>query len=224
MALLWSKQFFALVRLHKNLKKVEQVQKVTIISLTDGESNPMMFARKIDSSNDYLGREYKNTYLCHQISKVFILRDPVTGYSRKINPSAYYTTREIVSFYREITDYNWVGIRICNKGELTRLIRYFDIQVDEGAIDKQWRKDKFASLKNVAGFAESFYMPDKNTGMGTAEINVNQKSEVATKSELTRAFKSIWVLQMMNKTVLWCIHRPDRIVAHGVVTPHTHLL
>ena len=30
----------------------------------------MMFAQKIDSSNDYLGREYRNTYLCHQISKV----------------------------------------------------------------------------------------------------------------------------------------------------------
>jgi|TARA_Y100000289_G_C3928527_1_gene154989 hypothetical protein len=186
----------------QELKKVEQVQKVTIISLTDGESNPMMFAQKIDASHDYLGREYKNTYLCHQISKVFILRDPVTGYSRKINPSAYYTTREIVSFYREITDYNWVGIRICNKGELTRLIRCLDIQVDEGAIDKQWRKEKFASLKNVAGFAESFYMPDKNTGMGTAELSVNQKSEVATKTELTRAFKKHMGSKMMNKTVL----------------------
>ena len=45
-------------------------------------------------------------------------------------------------------------------------------------------------------------MPDKNTGMGTTEINVNQKSEVATKSELTRAFKKHMGSKMMNKTVL----------------------
>ena len=183
------------------MKKVEQVQKINIISLTDGESNPMMYARSIDPNLDYMQREYKNTYLCHQRNKVFILRDPQTGYSRRIDPSPYTTTKEIVSFFREITNYNWIGIRICSKGDLTRLIRSLD-GVDDASIDRQWKKEKFASIKNVAGFTESFYMPDKNTGIGTQDLDVKQKNEVATKSELTRAFKKHMGSKMMNKTIL----------------------
>ena len=79
-AILCSRQIAA------EMKKVEQVQKINIISLTDGESNPMMYARSIDPNLDYMQREYKNTYLCHQRNKVFILRDPQTGYARRIDP------------------------------------------------------------------------------------------------------------------------------------------
>ena len=194
-AILCSRQIAA------EMKKVEQVQKINIISLTDGESNPMMYARSIDPNLDYMQREYKNTYLCHQRNKVFILRDPQTGYSRRIDPSPYTTTKEIVSFFREITNYNWIGIRICSKGDLTRLIRSLD-GVDDAAVDRQWKKEKYASIKNVAGFTESFYMPDKNTGIGTQDLDVKQKNEVATKSELTRAFKKHMGSKMMNKTIL----------------------
>ena len=194
-AILCSRQIAA------EMKKVEQVQKINIISLTDGESNPMMYARSIDPNLDYMQREYKNTYLCHQRNKVFILRDPQTGYARRIDPSPYTTTKEIVSFFREITNYNWIGIRICSKGDLTRLIRCLD-GVDDAAVDRQWKKEKYASIKNVAGFTESFYMPDKNTGIGTQDLDVKQKNEVATKSELTRAFKKHMGSKMMNKTIL----------------------
>ena len=194
-AILCSRQIAA------EMKKVEQVQKINIISLTDGESNPMMYARSIDPNLDYMQREYKNTYLCHQRNKVFILRDPQTGYARRIDPSPYTTTKEIVSFFREITNYNWIGIRICSKGDLTRLIRCLD-GVDDVAVDRQWKKEKYASIKNVAGFTESFYMPDKNTGIGTQDLDVKQKNEVATKSELTRAFKKHMGSKMMNKTIL----------------------
>ena len=111
------------------------------------------------------------------------------------------TTKEIVSFYREITDYNWVGIRLCSKGDLSKLIR--EIAYDKfDAIDKQWRKERFASIKESAGFTEAFYMPDKNTGLGTLDLEVKQKSEVATKAELARAFKKHMGSKMTNKTIL----------------------
>jgi hypothetical protein len=132
---------------------------------------------------------------------VFILRDPVTGYAKKISTSAYQTTKEIVSFYREITDFNWVGIRICSKADLTRLVREF-AHDEIVSIDKQWKKEKFASIKDKVGFAESFYMPDRGTGMGTLDIEVKQKSEVATKAELARAFKKHMGSKMANKTIL----------------------
>ena len=149
----------------------------------------------------YRAGEYRYQYLCHTRGKVFFLRDPKTGYTRKISNQPYVTTKEIVSFYREITDYNWVGIRLCAKGDLTKLVREFaGDQLD--AIDKQWKKERFASIKERAGFTEAFYMPDKNIGMGSQDLEVKQKKEVATKAELTRAFKKHMGSKMTNKTIL----------------------
>ena len=183
------------------MKKVERVSKVNVICLTDGEANPMSYVHQFPDDHYYRAGEYRYQYLCHTRGKVFFLRDPKTGYTRKISHHPYETTKEIVSFYREITDYNWIGIRLCAKGDLTKLVREFAYdQID--VIDKQWKKERFASIKERAGFTESFYMPDKNIGMGSQDLEVKQKKEVATKAELTRAFKKHMGSKMSNKTIL----------------------
>lgn len=183
------------------MKKVERVSKVNVICLTDGESNPMSYIQQIPKNQRYYDREYRYSYMCHNHHKVFFLRDTVTGYTRKISSHPYETTKEIVSFYREITDYNWVGIRICGKAELSKVVREFAI-ADFDAIDKQWKKERFASIKNKAGFSESFYMPNQGMGESSQDIEVKQKKEVATKAELTRAFKKHMGSKMTNKTIL----------------------
>ena len=183
------------------LKKQDNVTKVNVICLTDGEANPMSFVHTIPEGHYYRAGEKRQSYLCHSSGKVFFLRDPITGYTKKISTSAYRTTKEIVSFFREITDYNWIGIRICSKSELTRVIREFAYD-DIVAIDKQWKKERFASLKNSIGFTEAFFMPDKGTGQGTQSLEVKQRGEVATKSELQRAFKKHMGSKMTNKTIL----------------------
>ena len=184
-----------------NLKKVERVSKVNVICLTDGEANPMSYVHQFEDDHPYRAGEYKYQYLCHSRGKIFFLRDPKTGYTRKISHHPYVTTKEIVSFYREITDYNWIGIRLCSKGDLTKLVREF-AEDQLVAIDKQWKKERFASIKDRAGFTESFFMPDKNIGMGSLDLDVKQKKEVATKAELTRAFKKHMGSKMTNKTIL----------------------
>ena len=183
------------------MKMVERVSKVNVICLTDGEANPMSYVHHFEDDHPYRAGEYKYQYLCHSRGKIFFLRDPKTGYTRKISHHPYVTTKEIVSFYREITDYNWVGIRICSKAELTRLVREFAFDEIE-SIDKQWRKERFASIKNKVGFTQSFYMPNQGTGAGTQNLNVKQKNEVATRAELTRAFKKHMGSKMTNKTIL----------------------
>jgi len=183
------------------MKKVERVSKVNVICLTDGEANPMSYIQSIPEERRYYDREFKYSYLCHQRHKVFFLRDSLTGYTRKISAQPYETTKEIVSFYREITDYNWVGIRICTKADLSRLVREF-ANDEFDAIDKQWKKERFASIKNKAGFSESFYMPNQGIGESSQDIEVKQKKEVATKAELTRAFKKHMGSKMTNKTIL----------------------
>ncbi len=183
------------------LKRVENVVKVNVVALTDGESNPMSFLSSYAPELNRRDDEYRSNYLCHQHHKVFFLKDPKTGYTRKLSSSPYDTTREIVSFYREITDYNWIGIRICSKTELTKVVRSLPC-MDLGKIDNQWRKHRFASIKNEVGFTESFYMPDRGIGLGTLDLEVKQKSEVATKAELSRAFKKHMSSKMTNKTIL----------------------
>ncbi|AFB15409.1 peptidase [Synechococcus phage S-RIM8] len=183
------------------MKSVERVSKVNVICLTDGEANPMSYIQKMPKEYTFGNREFRNAYLCHARGKVFFLRDSVTGYTRKISNNAYDTTKEIVSFYREITDYNWVGIRICSKVELTRLVREF-ANDEFDAIDKQWKKERFASIKNKAGFSESFYMPNQGIGESSQDLQVKTKNEIATKAELTRAFKKHMGSKMANKTIL----------------------
>ena len=187
------------------LKKVENVTKVNVVSLTDGESNPMVYlkARDEDSySRNYCDSDFMTRSVQYSYRNCkYILRDRKTGYSREISPSPYETTKEIVSFYREITDYNWVGIRICSKNELSRFLRTLTYEQSE-IIDKQWKREKFASVKKIAGFSESFYIADKSLGGGTEDLEVKQKGEVATRAELGRAFKKHMGSKMTNKKVL----------------------
>ncbi|AIX40071.1 peptidase [Synechococcus phage ACG-2014a] len=185
-----------------SMKRVENVTKVNVICLTDGEANPMSYIQApSDNEIFYQKGDLRTKYLCHQRNKVFFLRDHITGYTRRINAHPNETTKEIVSFYREITDYNWIGIRICNKMELTRLVR--ETANDEfESVDKQWKKYKFASIKNKIGFTEAFFMPSQGIGGESQDLTVKCKKEIASKAELTRAFKKHMGSKMTNKTIL----------------------
>ena len=80
---------------------------------------------------------------------------------------------------------------------------FVSLHVDDRMLLISSGKKKVLLLsKTVAGFTEQFYMPEPNTGMGTQDLNVKQKKEVATKAELTRAFKKHMGSKMTNKTIL----------------------
>ena len=70
------------------------------------------------------------------------------------------------------------------------------------SIDKQWKKERYVSIKGRAGFTESFYMPNQGSGAGSQDLEVKNKKEVATRAELTRAFKKHMGSKMTNKTIL----------------------
>ena len=77
------------------------------------------------------------------------------------------------------------------------------LSYDEAAsVTRQWAKEKYAGVKGSLGFTESFFIPDKNLGIGTQDLEVKQKDEVATKAELNRAFKKHMGSKMANKTIL----------------------
>ena len=186
------------------LKRIENVTKVNVVCLSDGESQPMVYLKEKSGDQYYYNGDEDFITRSIQYSsrhQKFILRDPKTGYSREISSSPYETTKEIVSFYREITNYNWVGIRICTGNELKRFLRTLTWEESE-VVDKQWKREKFASVKMNAGFTESFYIADKSLGGNTQDLEVKQKGEVATRAELGRAFKKHMGSKMTNKKVL----------------------
>jgi len=190
---------YAARQLVDRLKAQEKVSKVNVICLTDGESQPMSYISK--SEYEYNYGELTARCLASQYGKVFFLRDKQTGYTKKITNTSYNTTAQIVGFLREITNYNWVGIRLCSKGEANRMFREYSLDKYD-KLDKQWRKERFASIKNDCGFTEAFFMPDRGNGEDTQDLEVKQKGEVATRAELGRAFKKHMNSKMTNKTVL----------------------
>ena len=165
----------------------------------------MSYTRERNKEEDYYWNkdEYRVSSIGYSHGKIFFLRDPETGYTRRISSSPYETTQTLVSFLREITDYNWIGIRLCSKGEVSRVVRSLCLDEElSSKIDDSWKKHKFASIKEKMGFTESFYIPDRGNGHGTDDLEVKQKGEVATKAELQRAFKKHMGSKMTNKTIL----------------------
>ena len=179
------------------MRAQEKVQKVNVVCLTDGEANPMNYTAESEHFE-----ELRQRNICSG-SQVFVLRDKATGYQKRLNGSPYLTTKEIVSYMRSITDYNWIGIRLCSKSELNRVVRNFtENYEDVQKYDKQWRKEKFISIKDDAGFTEAFFMPDRNNGSDNEELEIKQKGVEATRAELNRAFKKHMSSKMQNKTIL----------------------
>ena len=187
-------------QLVEQMKKVENVQKVNVVCLTDGEANPLSYVCEEDREGYFSNRFTR--CLAHASACVFFLRDKKTGYTKKLSTHAYHTTKEIVAFFREITDYNWIGIRLCSKSDLGRTLRYNEVDTRGIDVDKVWKKQRYFSISNQMGFSEQIYMPDRNIGDSSDEIEVNSKGEVATKAELTRAFKKHMGSKTSNKTVL----------------------
>ena len=187
-------------QLVEKMKKVENVQKVNVVCLTDGEANPLSYVCEEDREGYFSNRFTR--CLAHANACVFFLRDKKTGYTKKLSTHAYHTTKEIVAFFREITDYNWIGIRLCSKSDLGRTLRYNEVDTRGIDVDKVWKKQRYFSISNQMGFSEQIYMPDRNIGESSDEIEVNSKGEVATKAELTRAFKKHMGSKTSNKTVL----------------------
>ena len=187
-------------QLVEQMKKVENVQKVNVVCLTDGEANPLSYVCEEDREGYFSNRFTR--CLAHASACVYFLRDKKTGYTKKLSTHAYHTTKEIVAFFREITDYNWIGIRLCSKSDLGRTLRYNEVDTRGIDVDKVWKKQRYFSISNQMGFSEQIYMPDRNIGEGSEEIQVTQKGESATKAELTRAFKKHMGSKTSNKTVL----------------------
>lgn len=190
----------------KRFVSEEKIEKVNVVVLTDGEANPMAaYTGPVEEDcEDYYPwhkETFKSKMICHNLNKVWILRDRNSGFSKKLHPYPAYTTREIFNFFREITNYNWIGIRLCSKGELNNLLSTMGLH-DNTKYMKQWQDNRFTKITNSAGFSEFFLMTNRYIGNGTEELEVIAKGNEPTKAELQRAFRKHMGSKMSNKILL----------------------
>ena len=184
-----------------NFKNEEKVDKVNVVILSDGESNPMSYATKRTETWS-IDDQWKTSYLCHSRMKSYILRDKASRYSKRISSQHQLTTKEIVGFMKEVTDYNWIGIRIGDKSDMNAILNQCNIfWEDQIPYNKQWSKERFVNTDKY-GYSELLILGSSNVGGDTQDLNVKVKGEVATAGELTRAFKKHMGSKMTNKLIL----------------------
>lgn len=177
-------------------KKIERVEKVNMIFLTDGEASVPGKNRMSKYHKENYGRVRWNM---DQLGYgKLVLTDPVTRYSVMMNDySPRKTTKLFIEFLRNIVDCNVVGFRIIHGREISHFLALNDSD-QELQVQKEWKKTKTACITDI-GFKELYLLPiDKTLGAETEEIEVKS----TTKGELTRAFKKHMGSKMSNKTIL----------------------
>ena len=185
-------------QLVNRFKSQEKVDKVNVVILSDGESNPISYLTKCDWED----RPLRSAYLQNSRDKVFILRDKASRHSEKIATSYNLTTKEIVRFMNRVTDYNWIGIRIGDKTDMNTILRHCDVLwSDLEVYNKQWSKEKFVSTDKY-GYSELLILGSSHVGGDVNDLDVKVKGSVATAGELTRAFKKHMGSKMTNKLIL----------------------
>lgn len=180
----------------QKFKTEEQIDKVNVVYLTDGESNQ-------PSHNTFNVR--MNSIISQPIhSQVSILRDPKTRYSCKIETYGDHLTNHFVKFISNIVDYNLLGFRLCSKAELRSQCNWAKVDINKQ--ESMWEKNKCAVIPNC-GFNELYLMPTpKNIfsywDPASKEIDDLEVKDISSKSQLTTAFKKHMKNKTINKIIL----------------------
>ena len=103
---------------------------------------------------------------------------------------------------KEVTDYNWIGIRIGDKSDMNSIMEQCGYAwTEQSAINKQWSKERFVNTDKY-GYSELLILGSSSVGGDTHDLDVKVKGSVATAGELTRAFKKHMNSKMTNKLIL----------------------
>ena len=179
-----------------DFKRKNDLQKVNVCVLTDGESHHASYGRKINKeySEDYNVRPGRVDYnTC--------LRDRQTG--RVYKPFDGCWSQVTSTFIQQVRDrfpeVSILGFRILAARDLSSFVgRYGTRETSYDEVQKQWKKEKSAIIPNPMSFTALYAIA--NNGLDDdAEFEV---AEDATKGQITRAFKKMLKSKSSNKKLL----------------------
>lgn len=187
----------------KRFKKMNKIQKLSCIYLSDGESCMLRTAIVRDSQEyNHETSRYENVERAYgrQVRNWdrLILRSK--NYTAEVDTNGCSVTRGCLDYVKKLMpDVNLLGVRLIEKRSIRWYLQCLNANYTDASIDQQWKKDRSVSLKNV-GYDQVYLLPfDKSLGSDTEQISVN---DGASKAQLTKAFKKHMGSKMTNKKVL----------------------
>jgi len=176
-------------------KSQNDLQKVNVVILSDGESTYATFGKK--TMNHYDSEETLRTV---SVGEYCILRDRQTGrvYPQFLSSYTHVTNTLIKQVRDRFPEVNIIGIRLCKGGELSSFVSHYGDPTKYDQVQQQWKKNKSAIIPDAVAYSALYALRleslDENTEFEVAED--------ASKGQITRAFKKMLKSKSTNKKVL----------------------
>ena len=189
----------ALITLHKlipTFKKVNNVEKVQCVILTDGEAPPVRYHKKFiggrfeHSTEDYIG--------VNSLGPNSFIRNRKTGHTYSLNVPWYEFSNVLLRDLRNsFPSTNFIGIRVLAPRDANSFMRIYFTGSDYFTAQTKWKKTKSMVITN-SGYHKYF-------GLSSKVMNQESDFEVkedATKGQIKSAFVKSLRTKKMNKKVL----------------------
>jgi hypothetical protein len=176
-------------------KKSNDLQKVNVVVLSDGESTYASFAKKC------MGRyDEEETIRVVSVGEYCILRDRQTGrvYPQFLSSYVHVTNTLIRQVRDRFPEVNIIGIRLCKGSELSSFVSHYADSIKYDEVQQQWKKHKSAVIPNAVSYSALYALKLDSLDEDT-EFEV---PEGAAKGQITRAFKKMLKSKSTNKKVL----------------------
>ena len=174
-------------------KRTNDLQKVNVCILSDGDSCAAAYGHEI-----YLDHKDEYAVSARRVDYHQILRDRKTG--RTYAQFEYGT--ETNTFIQQVRDrnpdVNIIGFRILPGSQLINFVTKYASHESYSEIQKQWKKEKSAVIKNPVAFT-ALYAISSNSLNENTEFDVESG---AKKGEISRAFKKMLGSKSTNKKLL----------------------
>ena len=176
-------------------KKSNDLQKVNVVVLSDGESTYASFSKKC------MGRyDEEETIRVVSVGEYCILRDRQTGrvYPQFLSSYVHVTNTLIRQVRDRFPEVNIIGIRLCKGSELSSFVSHYADSIKYDEIQQQWKKHKSAIIPNAVSYSALYALKLDSLDEDT-EFEV---AAGAAKGQITRAFKKMLKSKSTNKKVL----------------------
>ena len=178
-------------------RKATGVEKLHVVTLTDGESNTIGIMQK--PRYDYESGLYRGG-----VRGAAVVRDRKIGYHGKASRDSHQgMTKAILDYLKyKFPESNFIGFRIISGTECGHFLRWKvceenqSLNYDDSM--KKWKKNRSLCLPNTNGYQELFLLSQKSLATDT-EFEVK---EDATNAQIRTAFKKSLGAKANNKKVL----------------------
>ena len=174
-------------------KKQNDLQKVNVCVLSDGEAQAVAYGQEI-----WLDHKDEYKVAARRIDWYQILRDRKTG--RVYNAFEYENVTNI--FIQQVRDrhpgVNVIGFRVLAGNQLQSFVSRYATFDGYSKVQKQWKKEKSAVIPSPKAFT-ALYAISNNSLNENTEFNVESG---AKKGEISRAFKKMLGSKSTNKKLL----------------------